>query len=224
MFDRIAGRYDLLNRLLSFRQDVRWRKKLMQHVPADAKLQILDIATGTADVLLSLFKQSKNLDKGVGVDLAREMLKFGRTKIEKQQKENQIVLFPADAMYLPFKDNCFHLVTIAFGIRNVLNLSQGLLEMNRVIKSGGRLLILEFSLPVNRIVRQIYLFYFRRILPAIGGLISGDMNAYNYLNQTVETFPYGEKFCTLMMEAGFTDVISVPLTLGIASIYIGNKE
>jgi demethylmenaquinone methyltransferase/2-methoxy-6-polyprenyl-1,4-benzoquinol methylase len=224
MFDRIAGRYDLLNRLLSFRQDVRWRKKLVQYFPAIKNLQMLDIATGTADVLLSLFRQSGNLDKGVGIDMAREMLKFGRRKVQKEQKENQIVLFPADAMYLPFQNNCFHLVTIAFGIRNVPQFNKGLKEMNRVIIEGGRLLILEFSLPVNRLFRKIYLFYFRRILPVIGGLVSGDMYAYNYLNLTVETFPYGEEFCTLMREAGFTNVKFVPLTLGIASVYIGDKK
>ena len=224
MFDRIAGRYDLLNRLLSFRQDVRWRKKLVQHFPSSKGLQMLDLATGTADVLLSLFKQSENLERGVGIDMAREMLKFGRKKVQKEQKDNQIVLYPADAMYLPFRDNSFHLVTIAFGIRNVLDLNKGLGEMNRVLQKGGRLLVLEFSLPQNRWFRKIYLFYFRKILPVLGGIISGDMLAYNYLNKTVETFPYGEEFCNLMQEAGFSEVKFVPLTFGIASIYIGEKN
>jgi demethylmenaquinone methyltransferase/2-methoxy-6-polyprenyl-1,4-benzoquinol methylase len=224
MFDRIAGRYDLLNRLLSFRQDVRWRKKLVQHFPSAKNLQMLDLATGTADVLLSLFKQSENLERGVGIDMAREMLKVGRGKVHKEQKDNQIVLYPADAMHLPFRDNSFHLVTIAFGIRNVLDLNKGLGEMNQVLKKGGRLLVLEFSLPSSRWFRKIYLFYFRKILPVIGGIISGDMYAYNYLNQTVETFPYGEEFCNLMLEAGFSKVKFVPLTFGIASIYIGDKK
>ena len=223
MFDRIAGRYDLLNRLLSFRQDVRWRKKLTQHLPEGSNLIVLDIATGTADVLLSLVHKNQQVDRGFGLDMAREMLNSGRKKIQEKSFEDRLQLLPGDSQYLPFNSHSFHAVTIAFGIRNVIDTRLGLSEMYRVLKPGGRLLVLEFSLPNQGLFRKFYLFYFRKILPILGGLISGDAHAYQYLNQTVETFPYGEEFNHIMEEAGFQNVVDIPLSLGIASIYRGDK-
>ncbi len=223
VFDRIAHRYDLLNRLLSFRQDVRWRTKIAEYLPDYSGQVVLDLATGTADVLLSLFAHSARIQKGIGIDMAREMLHYGRLKIEQNSKREEIHLLPGDAMHLPFTANRFDAVTIAFGIRNVSDVTAGLREMYRVLKPGGRVLILEFSLPRNPVIRHGYLLYFRHVLPVIGGWISGDSAAYHYLNQTVESFPYGAQFCGLMQAAGFSRVRELPLTLGIAALYIGNK-
>lgn len=224
MFDRIARRYDLLNRLLSLRQDVRWRKKLTEMLPDRPSLSVLDLATGTADVLLSLFRHSRKVEIGIGLDMAENMLRIGRHKVRQKHLNSSVILFPGDAVRIPFSTATFDVITMAFGIRNVQDIPAALREMMRILKPGGRLLILEFSLPKNRYFRSLYLFYFRRILPSIGGLISGDRKAYGYLNKTVETFPYGQDFCQLMIEAGFQNVQDVPLTLGISSIYKGDKN
>ena len=224
MFDRIAPRYDLLNRLLSFRQDVSWRKKLARQLPTDRPLTVLDLATGTADVILTINQENHGLEVAVGLDMAQEMLKLGREKISREITRPSIYLIPADAMTIPFRSESFEVITIAFGIRNVLNVPRALQEMYRLLKPGGRVLILEFSLPGNHLWRYLYLFYFRHILPIIGRLISGDGRAYSYLNQTVETFPYGEQFCQLLSQAGFCDVRQIVLSAGIATIYQGDKS
>ncbi len=223
MFDRIAPRYDLLNRLLSLRRDVAWRKKIAEHLPAGENLTVLDLATGTADVLLSLCENNRRVSRGIGVDVAPKMLRIGRDKIAAERLSDRLRLFPADALALPFRENHFDAVTIAFGIRNVLDVSQALREMYRVLRPGGRVLILEFSLPGNKLFRQVYLFYFRYILPRVGGLISGDNSAYRYLNRTVETFPYGEDFLRLLQDSGFEQRRAIPLTGGIATLYRGDK-
>jgi demethylmenaquinone methyltransferase/2-methoxy-6-polyprenyl-1,4-benzoquinol methylase len=223
MFNRISNRYDLLNRLLSLRQDVAWRKQLVRNLPDVREQQILDLATGTADVLWSFFSHSTRLKYGVGIDMAKEMLALGREKLSGINPVDSAILFPADVEFLPFKNNQFQAVSIAFGIRNVMNVRAGLAEMYRVLADGGRVLILEFSIPRNMIIKKIYLFYFRHILPRIGGFISGDRDAYQYLNETVETFPYGEAFCHQMREVGFQDVRGIPLTFGIATLYRGDR-
>jgi demethylmenaquinone methyltransferase/2-methoxy-6-polyprenyl-1,4-benzoquinol methylase len=222
MFDRIAHRYDLLNRLLSFRQDVIWRKRLATLLPDRPDLRVLDLATGTGDVLLSLYRTSERVKSGVGVDMAGKMLAIGRQKILAQSLGQHLRMVRGDAMYIAFDDASFDAVTIAFGIRNVLDVSGALREIRRVLTPGGRALVLEFSLPKNALFRAGYLFYFRHVLPRIGALISGDSYAYRYLNKTVESFPYGEAFCALMRDAGFTEVKAHPLTLGIATIYEGS--
>ncbi len=223
MFDRIAHRYDLLNRLLSFGQDVIWRKKVAQHLPHFPNQHLLDIATGTGDLLITLFEASPNVTSGIGIDMAEKMLEIGQQKLTRRGLEESLSLQKGDALNIPFADNTFDAVSIAFGIRNVEGVEKALQEMYRVLKTGGRALILEFSLPKNQVIRQLYLFYFRNILPRIGGMISGDSYAYRYLNQTVETFPFGEAFCKLMQQAGFQEVHYTPLTLGIATIYRGDK-
>ena len=223
MFDRIARRYDLLNRLLSFGQDVGWRRKLAGFLPEGECLEVLDVATGTADVIISLFQKSRRVFRAVGIDLAERMLEIGRQKIREHQLDRVVKLQIGDAIQLPFPDNRFHVVTIAFGIRNVDDVPRSLKEMYRVLKPGGRALILEFSLPERSVIRNTYLFYFRNILPRIGGIISGDFYAYQYLNQTVETFPYGASFTRMMSEAGFSRVGFKPLTFGVATIYYGDK-
>jgi len=223
MFDRIAKRYDFLNHFLSLGQDYVWRRKLLQKVPKKKDIHLLDLATGTGDVALTLVHQLPQIKQAVGVDMSGEMLKIAQKKVRQRGLSSRIQLHRANATNIPYKDEVFDLATIAFGIRNVDDVSAGLGEMFRVLKSGGRVLILEFSLPSSVWFRKLYLFYFRHILPRIGGFFSGDSYAYSYLNRTVETFPYGEDFLDLMREVGFENVQATPLTMGIASIYQGEK-
>lgn len=224
MFDRIAHRYDLLNRLLSGGTDVRWRKTMNRRIPEGKNLRVLDLATGTADVLIAMEHACKNVASGVGLDMSGGMLKYGQQKLVSLGLDQKFRLVRGDATCLGLDDKQFDAVTISFGIRNVLDVNQGLEEMHRILKPGGRALILEFSLPANRPFRAAYLFYFRHVLPRLGALISGDSYAYRYLNETVETFPYGEDFCQLMRNAGFEDVTATPLTFGIASLYQGERS
>lgn len=224
MFDRIAGRYDLLNRLLSMGRDVAWRKRMARYLPPGDALHLIDVATGTADVLLFLHGRSGRIRRGTGVDMSSGMLARGREKIHRRGLDHDLALVRGDAVQLGLRENAADAVTIAFGIRNVVDVDAALREMYRVLKPGGRALILEFSLPSVRWLRRFYLFYFRHVLPRIGGIISGDRDAYRYLNATVESFPYGETFCALMRDAGFRDVHAQPLTFGIASLYAGDKQ
>ena len=223
MFDRIAGRYDLLNHILSFGQDIRWRKKVANILPERTNQSILDLATGTGDQLFYLLQCSKRIAYATGTDLATEMLARGREKIRQRQLQDVISLQEGDAENIRYDDKSFDALTITFGIRNVTDVNKSLAEMYRVLKPGGRVIILEFSLPKNIIIKKLYLLYFRHILPFIGGLISGDRYAYRYLNQTVETFPYGETFCNLISLQGFKKVKMIPLTFGVATIYYADK-
>lgn len=223
MFDEISPRYDLLNRLLSFGLDVLWRERLAAFLPKHEGQRVLDVATGTADVLLALIKDLR-VQAGFGVDMAERMLDIGRAKVAHLGLENRITLHRGDAGQLPFNDNTFDTVTIAFGIRNMEDHNQVLMEMRRVLNPGGRALILEFSLPENKILRAAHLFYLRGVVPAIGGLISGHGEAYRYLNQTIERFPCGAAFCAIMQDAGFQNVNAHPLMGGIATIYTGEKQ
>ncbi|MFA5060103.1 MAG: bifunctional demethylmenaquinone methyltransferase/2-methoxy-6-polyprenyl-1,4-benzoquinol methylase UbiE [Candidatus Omnitrophota bacterium] len=223
MFDKISGRYDLLNRLLSFGLDIGWRKKIVSFLPPKNDLTILDLATGTGDVLLYLFEQTKSIKIAYGIDLSEKMLLIGQEKIKTRKLEAQIILKNGDINQIPFEENYFDAATIAFGIRNVVNPKQVLSEMLRVLKPGGRAIILEFAIPENALVRPIFTFYLRKILPAVGALISGNLKAYKYLNQTVETFMYGEEFCQAMGACGFLNVRAHPLTFQTAMIYTGEK-
>lgn len=223
MFDRIAPRYDLLNRLLSFGRDTAWRRALVRCLPDGSELYALDLATGTGDVLITLHRESGRLRGGLGADMSGGMLIQGRKKLIRLGLWDRYPLARCDATRLGLRENVFDVVTIAFGIRNVVAVETALEEMRRVLRPGGRVLILEFSLPENRLFRRVYLWYFRHVLPRIGGIISGDTPAYRYLNETVESFPYGEAFCALMKNAGFENIQSRALTLGIAAIYQGDK-
>jgi demethylmenaquinone methyltransferase / 2-methoxy-6-polyprenyl-1,4-benzoquinol methylase len=223
LFDRIAPTYDLLNRLLSFRRDVAWRRRLVGRISAAQPLAHLDLATGTADVLIAARRGRPGIVRSVGVDLSEQMLAHGRLKVERLGLAQAIELQQGDATALTFSDASFDLATTAFGIRNVMDTPAALGEMLRVLKPDGQALILEFSLPRQRVVRGVYLFFFRHILPRLGGLVSGDRQAYGYLNQTVETYPYGAAFSRLLEDAGFVDVTCTPLTFGIASLYSGRK-
>ncbi|MFC1733633.1 bifunctional demethylmenaquinone methyltransferase/2-methoxy-6-polyprenyl-1,4-benzoquinol methylase UbiE, partial [candidate division KSB1 bacterium] len=209
MFDRIAHKYDLLNRMLSLGRDTYWRKRAASFIDEQENLKVLDLATGTADIILSICEKcEKNtaVHYAAGIDLSPNMLNIGRKKIDAKALENTAVLLPGDVMDIPFRRGSFHAVTIAFGIRNVLNVNQALQEMFRVLGNRGRVIILEFSLPTNYILKHLYLLYFRTILPKIGSILSGDSHAYRYLNRTVETFPFGKSFIELLTEAGFRGV------------------
>ncbi len=223
MFDRIAHRYDLLNRLLSGRQDVVWRKKLLQFIPNRKNIHLLDVATGTGDVMLTALDGVQDVQKAVGLDMSQEMLKQAQVKIDHKGYHSVATVEVANAEELPFEDESFDVVTIAFGIRNIPDYEKAIRDMFRVLNEGGRLLILEFSLPKNPLIRWPYLIYFRYVLPWIGGLLSGDREAYAYLNQSVEAFPYGERFADILKQSGFFSVRLKPLTFGIANIYCAEK-
>jgi len=224
MFDRIAPRYDLLNRLLSMRRDIVWRRRLAAMIHDGDRLQVLDVATGTADVILTILKRRANVADGIGLDMAGQMLLLGQKKATADGFRDRLGFVHGDALSLPFASESFDAVTIAFGIRNVVDVPLALREMQRVLKPGGKALILEFSLPTNRLLRAGYLMYFRHVLPRLGSIISGDGSAYRYLNETVEDFPYGSAFCRVMDEAGFEEVRVELLTFGIASIYSGLRK
>lgn len=216
MFDRIAPTYDRLNRILSCGTDKRWRRKLADSLRGCKR--VLDLASGTGDQLIEISSRTGTMTFGLGADISKEMLSFGREKLLGIAEVIQ-----ADATSLPLTSNNFDAVTISFGIRNVVRYDDGLKEMHRILQDGGKCVILEFGLPGNVIMRSGYLFYFRYILPVIGGWISGDRAAYKYLNQTVEKFPYGREFVVKMEEAGFSEVIAEPLSGGIAYLYTGTK-
>lgn len=224
MFDRIARRYDFLNRLLSFRRDVAWRRRMIQCLPEGDSLNLLDLATGTGDVLINIYHTSGKIEKGIGLDMSSGMLSFGRTKLIQQRLTDHLRLMRGDAMTMGLADETFDVATMSFGIRNVPDVPKALRDIHRVLKQGGRALILEFSIPKNPLFRSLYLFYFRHVLTRIGGWVSGDSQAYKYLNSTVEAFPYGDAFTTLMTDAGFQRIEAHELTFGIATLYVGDKE
>lgn len=223
MFDRIAGRYDLLNRSLSFGRDVAWRKRLRRELPLDRPVRVVDLATGTGDQILFLLGGRAEIEKADGYDLAEEMLEIGRAKVAEKGVEEVVTLSTGDAMACPAADGSADVVTISFGIRNVEDVSAALRDMHRLLTPGGKACVLEFSLPTHGFIKWGYLTYFRHVLPRIGGWVSGDAYAYNYLNTSVETFPCGEAFCDLLREAGFEEVKAQPMTFGVATLYTGLK-
>jgi demethylmenaquinone methyltransferase / 2-methoxy-6-polyprenyl-1,4-benzoquinol methylase len=223
MFNSIAGRYDFLNRLLSLGQDVRWRNALKQYLPASFGQSILDLATGTADVLIALSKDNPRINRGVGVDPAVKMLEIGRNKIKLAHLEDRLMLQQGDAQALPFLDESFDCVTISFGIRNIPDLRLALLEMYRVTKKGGRVLILEFSKPENPVLKCGHWLYLQTVVPLVGFLFSGNFKAYTYLNQTIQTFPYADRFCKILKQMGFIAIEAHPLMGGAATIYVAQK-
>jgi demethylmenaquinone methyltransferase/2-methoxy-6-polyprenyl-1,4-benzoquinol methylase len=224
MFNAISPTYDRVNRILSFGLDQRWRKRMKKHLPARASLALLDCATGTGDQIIALMENTPTLHSAVGIDLADEMLAIGRKKIEKKPYAHLVTLLTGDALHLPFPENHFDCVTIAFGIRNVTDVMRAFQEFRRVLKPGGRVLILEGSSPSSRWLKKAHLFYLRHCLPYIGGMIARNVDAYRYLNVTLETFPQGEKLMGKMRAAGFVDVEKTPLWGGIATIYQGDKS
>lgn len=222
MFDRIAPTYDRLNRLLSLRGDVRWRDCLARALAARGVDSVLDVATGTADLLLAVCRHLPHLRRSVGVDLAPDMLRIGRDKLSRAGYTATMQV--GDAHRLLFADASFDAVTVGFGIRNMADRPRALAEMHRVLKPGGTLAVLEFGLPKSPRLRALYLAYFRHMLPAIGRLISGDARAYRYLNNSVEAFPSSERFVTLLRRVGFTEVTKRALTFGVATLYLAGRK
>lgn len=221
-FDEIAHRYDLLNRLLSFRIDQLWRKKLVRKLPKGEAYHVLDVATGTAD--LALMAARRKGCRVTGCDVAEKMMDIGRKKAARKKLDEKVTLVSGAAENLPFAPNTFDAAMVAFGVRNFNDLEKGLAEMNRVLKPGGKILVLEFSIPQNRIFKTFYLFYFLKVLPFLGGFISGNRKAYAYLPESVLKFPQGEEFLGLLQKAGFTDTHYKNLTMGIATLYQGIKS
>lgn len=223
IFNLISGRYDFLNRLLSFGLDIRWRQAMIQHIPSQTMLKMLDLATGTADVVIGALETRPNIYSAVGLDMAEEMLKIGRQKVERHDLSKKITLQRGDAQDLPFGDASFDLLTIAFGIRNIPDLRKVMMEMFRVTKPGGKTLVLEFSIPENIVLRAGYIVYLRFLVPILGFLFSGNYRAYKYLNQTIEQFPYGDRFCKILKQMGFKNVETYPLFGGVATVYVAEK-
>jgi demethylmenaquinone methyltransferase/2-methoxy-6-polyprenyl-1,4-benzoquinol methylase len=222
MFDDIAPRYDLLNRLLSCGVDIRWRRFAVRQLAIPPRGRVLDVATGTGDVALEIARQTDPSVRIVGADFTQGMLVRGREKVAASPARGRIELVNAPCEALPFPAASFDGVTIAFGIRNVVDRVAGLHEMARVLTPGGRLVVLEFATPRNRLFRAVYLTYFHRILPWLGGLLSR-RSAYQYLPESVQEFPDRDTFLAMMGAAGLTALRCVNLTGGIAAVYVGEK-
>ena len=218
MFDNISHRYDFLNRLLSVGIDVSWRKKVVKMITETQPKAILDVATGTGDLAIALAKKNPQA-KITGFDLSNGMLEHGRVKVVEKNLSDQIEMIQGDAENMPFEDNSFDAITVAFGVRNFENLEKGLKEIHRVLKPGGKFVILEFSQPEQFPMKQIYNFYFKNILPVIGKTFSKDHRAYTYLPESVQAFPYGEKLNNILKSVNFLEPKDKKLTFGIASIY-----
>ncbi|NLZ06198.1 MAG: bifunctional demethylmenaquinone methyltransferase/2-methoxy-6-polyprenyl-1,4-benzoquinol methylase UbiE [Phycisphaerae bacterium] len=223
MFDRIAPTYDLLNHLLSFGRDFSWRRQAARCIGAGGPLRVVDLATGTADLLIALLREHPHIVDAVGLDCSEEMLAVGRDKLRRHGLAARGRLVAGDATRTSFADESFDAVTMAFGIRNTPDPRATLDEIHRLLAPGGAAVILEFSLPANAVLRWGYLVHLRLVVPLIGALVSGDRQAYRYLNQSIESFHGPAAFCAMMEQAGFCDVSAQPLTAGVASIYRGSK-
>ena len=220
MFDNIAPKYDLLNHVLSMKIDVLWRNTLVKWMNKDAPKLVLDIATGTGDLAIAVQKGTGA--EVVGLDLSQQMLNVGIDKIKKLNLNQKISMQKGDAENLPFEDNKFDAVSVAFGVRNFENLEKGLAELRRVVKENSSVYILEFS-KVEGFLAPFYMFYFKNILPQIGKLVSKDNRAYTYLPDSVNAFPFGEKMKQILLDTGYSKVEYKKLSLGIATIYKATK-
>jgi demethylmenaquinone methyltransferase/2-methoxy-6-polyprenyl-1,4-benzoquinol methylase len=221
MFDNISHKYDFLNHFLSAGIDIYWRKRAIKLLKSHQPKLILDIATGTGDFAIEALKLSP--DKIIGVDISAGMLKYGKEKIIKLGLEDKIELMLGDSEKLQFEDNTFDAITVSFGVRNFENLEKGLTDMFRVLKPGGKAVVLEFSKPTSFPMKQLYSFYFKNILPVLGKLFSKDNTAYTYLPESVNAFPDGNDFLKVFEKSGFIKTKCITLTFGISSIYIGEK-
>jgi len=221
LFNSIAYRYDLLNHLLSGGIDLYWRRRAVEHLRDIRPKHILDVATGTADFAIATLRLHP--DTVTGVDIAEEMLGFGRKKLHARGLDSTVSLESGDAENLPFTTEKFDAAIVAFGARNFENLEKGLGEMHRILRSGGKIIVLEFSHPVHFPIRQLYFLYFQNVLPLIGRFLSRNKEAYTYLPDTVMRFPEGEEFKDILRKVGFRQISEERLTFGIASIYSGIK-
>ena len=222
MFDTISGNYDNLNRVISFGIDIKWRKKVVSIVSKSKPKNILDIATGTGDLAILLAKSGA--EKIVGLDISLGMLQVGEKKIADRDLNKTIEMVLADSENIPFEDNYFDAITVAFGVRNFENLETGLSEILRVLRPNGIFVILETSIPEKSPYKQGYNFYSRNILPLIGRIFSKDDVAYGYLSKSAAEFPYGEALNNILRKIGFIDVVAIPQTFGVATIYSASKK
>ncbi len=224
MFDNIAGSYDFLNQFLSLGIDRRWRTKTLKYLDflSDQNAVLLDVATGTCDLAIEAAKMYPKF-RVHAVDISEKMLSKGKLKIEKQNLQSRIFASVEDAEALSLNNDAFDAVMIAFGVRNFENLQKGISEMYRVLKPGGRMIILEFSKPLHFPIKQLFNLYFKYILPAIGNLMSKDSRAYSYLFESVQHFPDYNRFTAILEQEGLRDCSFKPLTFGICTIYIGTK-
>lgn len=223
MFDMISKTYDRTNAVLSFGLDKLWRKKMIQNLPQKEHLSLLDVATGTGEVLMEAFEQNR-IEMGIGIDLSEKMLEIAQKKFDQSPFRPQVQFVAASALKLPFENAHFDAATISYGIRNVQDVSLALKEMYRILKPKGTLLILEFSLPTNKLLKAMHLLYLRKILPRVGGALSKSKDSYTYLNQTIESFPYGEAFIEHLKKAGFMNCVAKPILGGITTLYVGHKH
>ena len=222
MFDTISKEYDGLNRVISFGIDVKWRKKVVSLVAKVHPKYILDVATGTGDLAINLTKT--NAKRIVGLDISEGMLEVGRSKIAKRNLSNTIEMIIGDSEKLPFEDNSFDAITVAFGIRNFENLEKGLSEILRVLKPSGIFVILETSVPTKFPFKQGYNIYTKGIMPIIGKIFSRDKVAYSYLSESASVFPYGERLNNILRKIGFINPVATPQTFGVATIYTATKQ
>lgn len=222
MFDTISGNYDNLNRVISFGIDIKWREKVLQIIAKSNPKNILDIATGTGD--LAILMAQTNAEKIIGLDISAGMLEVGKKKIEDKNLSNKIEMVLADSENIPFEDNYFDAITVAFGVRNFENLEKGLSEILRVLKPKGVFVILETSVPDKTPYKQGYTFYSKNILPLIGKIFSKDTVAYGYLSESAASFPYGEALNNILRKIGFIDIVALPQTFGVATIYSASKK
>lgn len=220
LFDRIAPEYDRLNHILSLNMDKGWRRKAVREtVDADTPLNVLDVACGTGDFTIEIAQKAPQGSRVTGIDLSEGMMSVGREKIRQAGVIAEMV--QGDCEALPFEDGSFDRVSAAFGVRNFEHLDVGLSEMHRVLKTGGKLVVLELSVPSNSFIRWCYCLYFQKVLPVIGGWISGNRGAYEYLPESVLRFPSPEKFMKMMEDVGFAEVSHRSFTLGICRMYVG---
>lgn len=224
MFGEIAGRYDLLNRLLSAGVDQHWRRRTVKLVPPSGHGPVLDVCTGTGDLALAYWRAGRKRIPVVGADFTRPMLTIGQQKLRQAGASEKVRLVEADAQQLPFSDNTFDIVSVAFGLRNVSDTDQGLREMARVCRPGGRVAVLEFAMPRTWPLRSLYAWYFRHIVPRIGQTLARNRQAaYDYLPTSVGEFPQNEALAERMKNAGLSQVCYHRFTLGIAVLYVGVK-
>lgn len=223
LFDNIAPNYDKLNHILSLNIDKGWRRKAVRELVNEHKpLKVLDVACGTGDFTIEIARKVASGSEVIGIDISDGMMAVGRKKIADVGVNAELKV--ADCENLPYEDNTFHRISVGFGVRNFEHLQLGLNEMYRVLTPGGKLVILELSVPSNSFIRWCYKLYFLKVLPAIGGFVSGDRSAYEYLPASVLNFPAPEKFISMMKDAGFDNVKHTPLTFGICRMYIGKKQ
>jgi demethylmenaquinone methyltransferase/2-methoxy-6-polyprenyl-1,4-benzoquinol methylase len=222
MFDNISGNYDGLNRVISFGIDVKWRKKVLQLVSAKKPKTVLDIATGTGD--LAILMTNTSAEEIIGLDISAGMLEVGKKKIAEKKLDSKIQMVLGDSENIPYPDNYFDAITVAFGVRNFETLEKGLEEILRVLKPNGIFVILETSVPIKFPYKQGYAFHSKYILPLVGRLFSKDKAAYSYLSESANEFPFGEALNNILRKIGFIDVQHLPQTFGVATIYHASKK